>query len=125
MPESPIVKSKNLLEKFDQIDDYWNPRVVAEFNGQQLRLAKLKGEFVWHSHVNEDELFWVLEGKLTIEFREGSVVLNPGEIYVVPKGVEHRPVAQHEVKVALIEPASTVNTGEVDSPLTRGELDKL
>ena len=118
------------IEKFNQIDNYWDPKVAAEFNGQQLRLAKLKGEFVWHSHANEDELFWVLEGNLTIEIRdenrdERAIHLMPGEILVIPKGTEHRPVANEEVKVALIEPASTVNTGETESELTKTNIEKI
>ena len=115
----------NPLEKFAQIDSYWDPKVAAEFNGQQMRLAKLKGEFVWHSHEEEDEVFFVIDGELKIEFRNQTVNLSSGEVLVIPKGVEHRPVAEDEVKVMLIEPASTVNTGEITSELTKQNLDKI
>ena len=103
----------NLAEKLARIDEYWNPRVVAELNGQHVRLAKLKGEFVWHRHEGEDELFFVLSGRLIIRLRDGEVVLNPGELYVVPRGVEHQPVAEEEVALLLFEPAETRNTGNV------------
>lgn len=111
------------LQKFDLIDEYWSPKIAAEFNGQHMRLAKLKGEFVWHSHENEDEVFFVLEGDLKIELRNRTIELSAGEIFVVPRGVEHRPVADSEVKVMLIEPAETVNTGATNSELTREKMD--
>lgn len=113
------------LQKFEQIHEFWDPKVVAEFNGQQMRLAKLKGEFVWHTHQDEDEVFYVLEGNLKIQLRDQTIHLNAGEVYVVKKGVEHRPVADTEVKVMLIEPASTVNTGDIQSEYTRKSLDVI
>lgn len=104
----------NLSQKFDMFDEFWSPRIAAELNGQAVRLAKLKGEFVWHHHENEDELFFVVKGRLIIQFRDHEdVVLEPGEMLVVPRGVEHRPVAQEECHVLLFEPASVVNTGNV------------
>ncbi len=112
-------------EKFSQIKDYWDPKVVAEFNGQQMRIAKIKGEFVWHSHQNEDEVFFILDGNMTIEFRDQSVELETGDIFVVPKGKEHRPSAKEEAKILLIAPAETVNTGETESVFTKKDLDRI
>ncbi|MCJ7627459.1 MAG: cupin domain-containing protein [Longimicrobiales bacterium] len=112
----------NLAEKLSEIQDYWNPRIAGELNGQQVKLAKVKGEFVWHRHQNEDELFLVLKGVLSLELRDGNVTLRPGEFFIVPQGVEHRPVAEEEVHLLMFEPASTLNTGNlrnertVDSP---------
>jgi mannose-6-phosphate isomerase-like protein (cupin superfamily) len=120
-----IMDAINLAEKLSRIDDHWNPRVVAELNGQQVRLAKIEGEFVWHSHANEDELFMVLKGRLRMEFRDRVVLLNEGEILVVPAGVEHRPVAEQEVHLLLFEPAATVNTGDVASSRTRHDLEHI
>ena len=108
----------NLAQKLSSIQDYWNPRVVGELNGQQVKLAKAKGEFVWHHHSNEDELFLVLSGSLRLEFRDGSVTLGPGEFFIVPRGLEHRPIAQDEVHLLLFEPASTLNTGNVRNDRT-------
>jgi mannose-6-phosphate isomerase-like protein (cupin superfamily) len=108
----------NLTEKLARIHDHWNPRIVGELNGQHVKLAKVKGEFVWHHHENEDELFFVLKGELRLEFRDGSVTLKPGEIFVVPKGTEHRPVAREEVHLLMFEPASTLNTGNLRNERT-------
>ena len=107
-----------LAEKFALFADHWRPRIVAELNGQHVKLAKLQGEFVWHHHEQEDELFLVVKGELTIELRDGPVLLQPGEFLVVPAGVEHRPVAPSEVEVLLLEPVATVNTGNVSSDRT-------
>lgn len=115
----------NLAERLGQFADYWNPRVVAELNGQHVRLAKLKGEFVWHHHKAEDELFLVLHGRLRMQLRDGEVVLDPGEAIVIPRGVEHRPVADEEVHLLLFEPASTLNTGNVRSERTHERLERL
>lgn len=115
----------NLREKLSLFNDYWNPRIVGELNGQPIKLAKLKGEFVWHKHDNEDELFYVLEGTLNIEFRDHSIELHEGECLIVPKGVEHRPVAENEVSVMLFEPASTLNTGNIKDELTRESLERI
>jgi len=115
----------NLAEKFSLFSDHWNPRVVGELNGQQVKLAKLKGEFVWHKHDNEDELFYVLEGLLKIEFRNKTVEIHKNEFIIVPKGVEHKPIADHEVSVMLFEPESTLNTGNTEGVFTRQKLDKI
>jgi mannose-6-phosphate isomerase-like protein (cupin superfamily) len=119
------MKKVNIPEKLSLILDYWNPRVAGELNGQQVKLAKLKGEFVWHKHDGEDELFLVLEGELSIEFRDRIVRLQKNEFLIVPRGVEHRPVAKEEVSVILFEPASTLNTGNVDSEFTRPDLERI
>lgn len=111
-------KPVNLADKFSEIQDYWNPRVAGELNGQQVKLAKIKGEFVWHHHQNEDELFLVLKGVLTLQLREGVVTLRPGEFFIVPRGVEHKPAAEEEVHLLMFEPASTLNTGNVKNELT-------
>jgi mannose-6-phosphate isomerase-like protein (cupin superfamily) len=108
----------NLNEKFGRFDAHWQPKIVAELNGQYVKLAKLQGEFVWHHHAQEDELFLVVQGRLTIQFHDGVVTLGPGEMIVVPGGVEHRPVADEEVWVMLLEPKSTLNTGNVASERT-------
>ena len=108
----------NLTDKLSQFDEHWSPRIVAELNGQHVKLAKVKGAFVWHHHEDEDELFYVLKGRLTIEFRDGSVELGPGECLVVPRGVEHRPVAEEETHILMFEPAGTLNTGNVRSERT-------
>jgi mannose-6-phosphate isomerase-like protein (cupin superfamily) len=108
----------NLSEKLTQIQEYWDPHIVGELNGQHVKLAKLKGDFIWHSHQNEDELFLVLEGVLRLELRDGMVTLKPGEFYIVPRGVEHRPIAEEEVHLLMFEPASTLNTGNVRNERT-------
>ena len=113
----------NLKEKLDQITDAWSPRLVAELNGQHVKLAKLEGEFVWHRHEEEDEFFLVLSGSLKLEFRDSTITLEPGECLVVPRGVEHRPVADPEAHILLFEPVGTRNTGDVVNPLTVGRLD--
>jgi len=115
----------NLADKFSKFTDHWNPRIVGELNGQHVKLAKLKGEFVWHSHDHEDELFLVIKGTLTMKFRDKTVQLQEGEFLVVPKGVEHKPVADEEVSVLLFEPTSTLNTGNTSSELTRNDLERI
>jgi len=115
----------NINDKLALFSDYWNPRIVGELNGQQVKIVKFKGEFVWHKHDNEDELFYVLQGSFSIEFRDKTVELKEGEFIIVPKGVEHRPVAEHEVSVMLFEPAATVNTGDVVNELTRETLGRI
>lgn len=114
MSHTPI----NLEEKFAKFTEQWSPKIVAQMNDYHLKLARLEGEFVWHDHATTDEVFVVLEGELTIELRDGSVHLREGEMYVVPKGVEHKPFAAKECKVMLIEPAGTVNTGEAGGEMT-------
>jgi mannose-6-phosphate isomerase-like protein (cupin superfamily) len=108
----------NLGEKLARIRKHWDPKVIGELNGQMVKLAKVKGSFAWHHHQNEDELFLVLEGVLRLEFRDGAVTLNPGEMYVVPRGVEHRPVAEEEAQILLFEPTGTLNTGNVRNRYT-------
>jgi len=115
----------NIPEKLDLFDDYWNPRIVAELNGQYVKLAKFKGAFVWHTHDNEDEMFYVVNGELTVEFRDKKVHLKEKEFMVVPRGVEHRPSAQKEAHVLLFEPGNTLNTGNTNNELTRNNLEKI
>ncbi|MDH3455365.1 MAG: cupin domain-containing protein [Gemmatimonadota bacterium] len=105
------MKPINLRQKLGGIHDYWHPRIVGELNGQHVKLAKLKGEFLWHRHADEDELFLVISGILTLHFRDGEATLHEGECCIVPRGVEHRPVAEEEVHVLLFEPTGTINTG--------------
>lgn len=112
-------------EKLALIHDHWNPRVVAELNGQQVKLVKLLGTFVWHHHEAEDELFLVVSGRLRMDFRDCEVWLEPGEMIVVPRGVEHRPHAGEEVEVLLFEPASTLNTGNVRNERTVERLERV
>lgn len=102
----------NLAEKFATFTEHWQPRVVGQFNGHDLLVVKVKGEFVWHQHDDTDDFFLVLSGRITIQMHEGNVTLGPGEIFVVPKGVQHRPVAEEEAQVLLIEPTGTPNTGD-------------
>jgi len=108
----------NLEEKLKQITEYWQPRIVGELNGQHVKLAKLKGEFVWHVHEEQDELFLVLKGRLLIRLREGDITLLPGEFFIVPRGVEHKPIAEEEVHLLLFEPVGTVNTGNIRNEKT-------
>ena len=115
----------NIAEKFAKISEYWKPYIAAELNGQLVKLDKLKGEFVWHHHENEDEMFLVVKGRFRIEFRDKTVWLEEGEFIVVPRGVEHKPVADEEAWIVLFEPASTLNTGNVDNELTLRELEKV
>lgn len=115
----------NLAEKFSLFSEYFSPKVVGELNGQQVKLVKFKGEFVWHHHNHEDELFYVVSGSFDMELRDRIITLHAGEFLVVPRGVEHRPVAREEVAIMLFEPASTLNTGNVENELTVTNLDKL
>ncbi|MHB8800922.1 MAG: cupin domain-containing protein [Thermoanaerobaculia bacterium] len=115
----------NLKESLSRFSTYWDPKIVGELNGQHVKLVKLKGPFVWHSHEAEDELFLVLDGSFTMEFRDRSVPVREGELLIVPRGVEHRPVAEEEVHVLLFEPASTVNTGNAGGPLTVAEPERF
>ena len=115
----------NISEKLSLISDHWNPRIVAELNGQQVKLVKLQGEFDWHHHEREDELFLVLHGALEIHLRDRVVKLSPGEFFIVPQGVEHKPVAERETHVMLLEPATTLNTGNLRNDRTRETLERL
>lgn len=115
----------NLSEKLALFHDHWSPKIVGELNGQHVKLAKLQGAFDWHQHENEDELFLVLQGELAIELRDRTVSLSVGEFFIVPRGVEHLPIAQEEVHVLLFEPASTLNTGDVRTERTVDELEQI
>jgi mannose-6-phosphate isomerase-like protein (cupin superfamily) len=108
MAHAPI----NLTEKLSTFSEHWTPKIIGAYNGNDLMVVKVQGEFVWHSHPDTDDFFMVLKGRLTIKLRDGDVILNPGEIYVVPKGMEHCPVAEEECHVLLIEPRGTPNTGD-------------
>lgn len=114
-----------LTEKFELINDLWKPRVIAELNGQQVKISKVKGEFVWHDHQNEDELFFIIKGTLKMMFRDKTVEINAGEMIVVPKGVEHKPVAEEEVLMMLFEPKNIKHTGNVVSELTVTSYEKI
>lgn len=120
----PIEKVK-VKDKLSQINDYWNPRIAGELNGQQVKLVKFKGEFVWHKHDKEDELFYVVRGEFTMQFRDKEIRVRENEFLIVPKGVEHRSVAKREVSVMVFEPASTLNTGDAKSDLTKTDLETI
>ena len=115
----------NIIKKLGQFNDYWQPRIVAELNEQYVKLAKFKGVFTWHIHENEDEMFFVVKGSFRVEFRDKSVELNENEFIVVPKGVEHRSVADNEVEVMLFEPKTTLNTGSTLNEFTQKDLKKI
>jgi len=115
---APTPSKVSLERAFASFDAPWQPRIVGALNGQEVKLAKLLGEFVWHHHAEADELFLVLQGRLRMEFRERTVILDPGEMLIVPRGVEHRPVAEEEVQVLLFEPAGTINTGDAGGERT-------
>jgi mannose-6-phosphate isomerase-like protein (cupin superfamily) len=119
------LKKSNIKQKLSLIPDYWNPLIVGELNGQYVKLAKLKGEFVWHKHDHEDEMFYVLKGCLSIEFRDKTIEIHENEFLIVPKGVEHKPVADEEVSVMLFEPVSTINTGDNPGDLTQGKMEEI
>jgi len=115
----------NLRDKLALFSEHWSPKVVARLNDYELKVVKLQGEFVWHSHEDTDELFLVIDGRLTIQLRDGDVALGPGEMYVVPRGVEHCPIAEGEVSAMLIEPIGVVNTGGAGGELTAAHDDRL
>jgi mannose-6-phosphate isomerase-like protein (cupin superfamily) len=115
----------NLAEKFSRFQDRWSPKVVGDLNENYVKLVKLEGDFTWHHHDNEDELFLVVRGRMRMGLREGDVELSEGEIFIVPKGVEHRPAAEEECWVLLIEPKTTLNTGNVVNERTVAELDRI
>ena len=112
------MKSINIENKLSLFNDKWSPKIIAELNGQQVKLAKIQGEFIWHSHEHEDELFYILKGTLIMEFRDKSITLNKGDMLVIPAGVEHKPIAKEEVHVMLFEPTNTKHTGEIQHELT-------
>jgi len=115
----------NINQKFSLFEDRWHPKIIAELNGQYVKLAKLKGEFIWHNHEHEDELFYIVKGNLTIEFKDEIKEFHEGEMLVIPKGVDHRPIALEEVWVMLFEPVDTKHTGDITSELTVTELEKI
>ncbi|MEO5583136.1 MAG: cupin domain-containing protein [Saprospiraceae bacterium] len=119
------IEKVNINSKLSLFSDYFNPRIVGELNGQHVKLVKFQGEFVWHKHDHEDELFYVLHGEFHMEFRDKTILLKEGEFLIVPRGVEHKPVATREVSILLFEPATTLNTGDVRSELTRDILETI
>ena len=120
-----MLEKVNLVEKFGQFDEPWSPKIVGELNDVYVKVVKFEGEFVWHHHDDEDELFWVVSGRMRMELRDGDVTLEPGELIIVPRGIEHRPVADGETHVVLIEPKTTLNTGNVRDERTVDELDRI
>lgn len=115
----------DLKEKFSLFDGHWQPKVVGELNGQYVKLAKLKGEFIWHQHKNEDELFMVIKGKLKIKLKDRDIDLDEGQFFIIPRGVEHLPVAEEEVHVMLFEPQSVLNTGDKKNDRTVENIEKI
>lgn len=118
-----MIEKISISEKFSLFQERWAPKIIAELNGQQVKLARLEGEFEWHHHEAEDELFLVIDGTLRILLKDGEITLGPGELCVIPRGVEHKPVADREVQALLFEPVATLNTGNVRSGRTKTELD--
>ncbi len=120
-----VNKPVDLAERLSQFSEHWSPKVVARLNDYEVKVVKVKGEFLWHTHEDTDELFLVINGELTIQLRDGNVVLRPGQLYVVPRGVEHCPIADGEVHAVVVEPTGVVNTGEAGGPLTAQYDDSL
>lgn len=119
------IEKVNLQEKMALFSDYFNPRIAGELNGQQVKLVKFKGEFVWHHHETEDELFYVVKGSFDMHMRDKIITVNQGEFIIMPHGVEHKPVAHEEVEILLFEPATTLNTGNTENDLTVRDLTKI
>jgi mannose-6-phosphate isomerase-like protein (cupin superfamily) len=117
MPYSAI----NFAEKFEQFSEHWSPKIIAQLNDYHFKLVKIQGDFVWHDHPETDEVFMVIDGEMEIHFRDGKVTLKTGEMYVIPKGIEHKPFAETECKILLVEPAGTVNTGDAGGDLTAAD----
>jgi mannose-6-phosphate isomerase-like protein (cupin superfamily) len=115
----------NLLQKFEMFNEYWSPKIVGELNGQQVKLVKFKGDFVWHHHEREDEMFYVVKGSFEMHYRDRVDVIGEGEFTIVPRMTEHKPVAAEEVWVMLFEPATTLNTGNTDNSFTKKELEQI
>ena len=115
----------NLAQKFSMFNDYWSPKIVGEINDTHVKLVKLKGEFVWHHHETEDELFLVIKGSLLIKLREQDIFLEEGEFVIIPRGVEHLPIAKDEAHVLLLEPKTTLNTGNIDNERTVVDLERI
>ena len=125
MSSRGTVEKVNIAQKFQKIREYWKPYIAAELNGQLVKLDKLKGEFVWHRHEKEDEMFLVVKGRFRMELRDGPIMMEEGEFIVIPRGVDHRPVAEQEAWVMLFEPASTLNTGNVQNELSLAKLERI
>lgn len=123
--DSNLIKIINIKDKLKLFNDYWNPKIVGQLNNHEVKVAKLKGEFVWHHHDSVDELFWVIKGQLIIHFRDRKITVNEGEFVIVPKKLKHKPEAPKEVHIVLIETKGTVNTGSVKSKLTYKKLQKI
>lgn len=119
------IKTVNLKSKLETFNEHWSPKIIGELNNQHVKIAKLKGEFVMHKHEHEDELFYVIDGQLFIELVDQTLELNTGEFVIIPKGVDHKPIAPEEVSVMLFEPATTVNTGNTTNEFTLTDLDKI
>jgi mannose-6-phosphate isomerase-like protein (cupin superfamily) len=119
------IKKVNIKDALSSFNDHWNPRIIGELNGQQVKAAKLKGEFVFHHHDDEDEMFMVISGTLKMALEDETISINPGEFIIIPKGVDHKPIADDEVCLLLFEPASTLNTGNVTNEYTREKLKRL
>ena len=120
-----LTDKANLSEKLSKIDEFWSPKIVGELNGQYVKLAKVKGEFIWHRHENEDELFMVIKGCLTLKLKEKDVVLEEGELFVVRRGVDHKPIAEEEAHILMFEPKATLNTGQVRNERTVDQLEEI
>jgi mannose-6-phosphate isomerase-like protein (cupin superfamily) len=120
-----VVEKVRVADKFDLFDDYWSPKIIGELNDFYVKAVKVKGEFVWHDHEAEDELFYVVKGRLRIELRDGEVLLEPGEFTVIPRGVEHLPMADEETHILLLEPKTTVNTGEAKTDRRVDVLERI
>ena len=119
------IEKVNIRQKLDSITDLWNPRIAGELNGQYVKLVKFKGPFIWHKHDHEDEMFLVVKGNFTMEMRDKNIEIKEGEFIIIPKGVEHKPVAQEEVEVMLFEPVSTLNTGDKRTDITKDTLERI
>ncbi len=119
------MKAININQKFSLFNEHWSPKIIGQLNGQDVKLAKIKGEFVWHDHKNEDELFYIIKGTLKLEFRDKMITLNEGEMLIIPKGIEHKPIAKEEVWVLLFEPSNIKHTGDVEHELTKETFEKI
>jgi mannose-6-phosphate isomerase-like protein (cupin superfamily) len=120
-----MIEKVNLQQKLSLFSEHWSPKIVGELNGQHVKLVKVQGEFTWHHHDNEDELFLVINGALTIKLQDRDILLNEGEFVIIPRGVEHKPVAEQEAHVLLLEPASTLNTGNVVNERTVNDVERI
>lgn len=124
-PSLPTIRKVNLAEMFGRFQDQWKPKIVGEVNDSLVKLVKFKGEFVWHHHDHEDEMFLVVRGRMRMQLRDGDVMVGPGEFIIIPRGIEHKPVADEETEVVLFEPNSTLNTGNVRNERTVPKLERL